>query len=221
MRYFMILAAILLAAPAIRAAEGNCGCFTPGIEEIIDLESRITDLPAPVYQYARYYSGWSVTQIVNGKTVIRKFVQGQYLPVQGETSGIHIVEGRRLRPPKTEGCIANYDIPLLSDAFEIYARCNHPGGWIPSAEEIVELEGRLTLPKGAEALADYARHYAGVTEDGRRLVLGVLLSGGEAPGITVESELEVPLANGSGCAAISVRYNPATKLSSVRCNETR
>jgi hypothetical protein len=219
MRNIVFLACVVFAASASRAAEDDCGCFTPTAEQIADLETRITDLPAPVYDYARYYSGWAVTATVNGRTVIRRYVQGQYLPLRGDAeAGIHIVEGRRLPPPKTEGCIANYDVPLLSDAFEIYARCNRPEGWTPDAAGIVALETRLALPPGAAPLARYARHYAGITESGVHLIQGIFVSAaGAVPGVVIESEVELPVIAGTGCDMIEVQFNPETALGSAHC----
>ena len=120
------------------------------------------------------------------------------------------------------------DAPPQSDAFQLAPRCNAPGGWTPGAAEIAELEHTIVLPHGAAPLARYARHYAGVTEAGVRLIRGVFVDGAGvapdatvAPGVTVASEVELPApSSGDGCHAIEVEHNPETKQASVHCSDT-
>lgn len=221
MRKYMFLTAVLMAASKVTAAEDNCACFTPTVEQIAAFEERVAELPEPIYRYARYYAGWLLPpETVNGQTVMRRRIQGQFVPLKAsEASAVHIVEGRRLPPLRGEGCIANVDIPPQNDAFLLFPRCNRPGGWTPGAAEIADLERRVVLPQGARPLDRYARHYAGVTDSGVRLIRAVFLDFAEGtPGINVESEIELPLIVEDGCAAIDVEYNPETKLSSVRCH---
>lgn len=221
MRKVMLLVAVLGAASIGRAAENTCGCFTPTQEQIAGLEARITDLPEPIYHYARYYSGRSVPLATSkGQTVVQSRIQAQFLPLKpGEASAIHVVEAR-LPLLKGEGCIANLAVPPTDDAFEIYARCNRVGAWTPNAAEIAELERRLALPQGAAPLGRYARHYAGIADSGVRLIRGVFVdfAGATTPGIVVESEVELPLIAEDGCSAIVVEYNSETKLGSARCS---
>ena len=90
-----------------------------------------------------------------------------------------------------------------------------------SPTQIAELERRLAMPEGTAPLARYARHYAGITESGVRLIRGVLLDAADsAPGVAIESEIELPLIETDGCGAIEVDYNPATTLASVHCHRT-
>jgi hypothetical protein len=224
MRGYLILSAVLLAATSAPiAAEQDCRCFTPTAENIRPIEEGITDLPDPIYRYARYYAGVVLPpEPSRGQGAARRRVLAEFVPSEsGEPPAIHIVEDGRLPPLHGEGCIANRDIPPMNNAFEIYARCNRPGGWRPSTAEIAELERRLALPSGTAPLARYARHYAGVTESGVRLIKGVLLDAADsAPGIVVESEIELPLIEKDGCAGIEVDYNPETTLASVRCHKT-
>jgi len=222
MRKLALLAAILLGFPALGASGEDCACFTPTAEQISEIESRITDLPAPVYGYARYYAGRFLAPVTfRGQTVIPRRVDAQFRPPgAGDDPGIHIVAGGRLPPLRSEGCISYLDDPPSNDAFEIYARCNRPGGWTPSPAEIAGLETRLTVPVGTRPLDRYARHYAGVTESGVRLIRGVLVSAADGrAGITVETEIELPLVGDDGCGVITAQYNPDTQLGSIHCGK--
>jgi hypothetical protein len=220
MRKFILLTAVLMAVPAATAAEEHCGCFTPTPEQVTAFEDRIADLPEPLYRYARYYAGWSFPPATfQGHTVVPLRIQAQFVPLKpGEASAVHIVEGHRMPPLQGEGCVANVGIAPVSTS-QIYPRCNQPGGWTPSATEIAELERRLVLPQDAAPLERYARHYAGVTDSGVRLIHAVFVDvDGTTPGVVIESEVELPLVADGGCGAINLDYNPATKQGSVRCN---
>ena len=223
MRGIVVSILVLIAASASSAAGIECRCFAPTAQQVTRFEERITDLPEPTYHYARYYAGlWLPPVTFRGETVIPSRIQAQFLPLKpGEESAIHIVGGGRLPPLRGEGCVASLDDPPLNDAFQIYARCNEPGGWTPGTQDIADLERRLALPKGAGPLNRYARHYAGVTESGIRLIRGVLVnSPTSSPGIFVGSEIELPLVAEDACNAIDVAYNPETKLSSASCHVT-
>jgi hypothetical protein len=219
----MLLTVLLAAALAPMAAEQDCRCFTPTAEHIRPIEEGITDLPEPVYRYARYYAGVVLPpEPSKGQSAPRRRVLAEFVPSEsGEPPAIHIVEDGHLPPLHGEGCIANLDVPPMSNAFEIYARCNRPGGWTPNAAEIADLERFIALPAGAEPLERYARHYAGVTDSGVRLIKGVLMAApASSRGIALGSEIELPLIAEDGCAGIEVEYNPETKLASVHCHRS-
>jgi hypothetical protein len=88
-------------------------------------------------------------------------------------------------------------------------------GLAPSDTEIAEIEGRLQLPAEGSVRPDdvsdlptkeslrlhYARHYAGVIEDDRRIIVGVfvfLLSHDERPGAYIGSAAELPVIQDGG-----------------------
>jgi hypothetical protein len=96
------------------------------------------------------------------------------------------------------------------------------GAWTPSTEQIAELEGGLRIPQTLEAgpLQDYVRHYAGVTEFGRRIIVGVLVkkSPDDKPGVYIGNEAELPRIADGGCGIVTVRYDPSSKEIRARCN---
>jgi hypothetical protein len=222
MRKLMMLAALLAAASMVRAAEADCACFTPGAAEIVAFEERIAELPEPVYHYARYYSGRLLPPVTfRGQTIVPRRIEALYLPLrESEASGIHIVENGTLPPLKGEGCTTYIDTPPENDAFLLHPRCNAPGGWTPSADDIAALELRLTLPKDTAPLARFTRHYAGVTDFGTRLIRGVFVEAADGMGsVRVETEAELPYVLDDGCHVIAVDFNPETNQGSVRCSD--
>src|SRR5262249_50427019 len=105
--------------------------------------------------------------------------------------------------------------------------CVRPGVWVPGETEIADLESAMVLPFGLE-VGGYACHYAGVTENGRRMIRGVLVGGvfhdpAEKPGIYVgATEAELPAVADGGCDGIYLSYDPlARKMNSLECNGGR
>jgi hypothetical protein len=200
-------------------AEDDCRCWTPNAEQIAAAEAKIGGRPLPLGgldRYARYYAGTIDSD--------RRFIRGKLVPAGGnDAPGIHIVEGRML-PLQGEGCVANSE---PGGGPWLYLRCAHPGAWTPNDGQIAELEGVFHLPddsrraEKASSLFDYARHYAGVTEGDRRIVVGVFVIPrwhSETAGIYIESEAELPMIFDGGCGVITVRYDPSTKEIRSLCN---
>jgi len=70
------------------------------------------------------------------------------------------------------------------------------------------------------ALARYARHYAGVAEDGVRLIRGVFAdAAGTVPGVIVESEVELPVPS-EDAARDRSRAQSRDETASVHCSDT-
>jgi hypothetical protein len=226
---FMRLPFILFGVASVfsTAALGDdCRCWKPSAGDIAAVEAKIGSHALPLGsldRYARYYAGTISHD--------RRFIRGKLVPAGAtDTSGIHIVEGRML-PLQGEGCITNSD---PGGGPWLYLRCARPGAWTPSDIEIAEVEDRLQLSAEGSARPDvshlptkeglrqhYARHYAGVTEDDRRIVVGVfvfLLSRDETPGVYIGSEAELPVIYDGSCGVINVRYDPSNKEVSLRCN---
>ena len=212
----LVLIAVFAATSSARAAEHDCACFSPTQDQIVEFESRVTELPEPIYSYARYYSGRR-SSTASGK--MQSWIEAQFVPVTASrVSGIQIVD--RLPALKEEGCIASIGVPPPDNVFQIFPRCNRPGGWTPSAADIDELERRIALPRGTAPLARYQRHYAGVIEAGMRIIKGAFVASPNAqPGIVIGSEVELPVVGADDCLTVAVAFNPQTKLSSVRCGE--
>ena len=73
-------------------------------------------------------------------------------------------------------------------------------------------------------LQDYARHYAGVTEGDRRIIVGVFVIQrllDETAGIYIVSDAELPRISDGGCSVITVRYDPSSKQIRSQCNGVR
>lgn len=213
----MRLPLLLLGFAAVFATaalgEDDCRCWTPDAAQIAAAEAKIGGRPLPLGgldQYARYYAG----TIHSG----RRFIRGKLVPAGGnEAPGFHIVEGRML-PLEGEGCVTNSE---PEGGSWVYLRCAHPGAWTPNDRQIAELERLLRLPKNGGLLQDYARHYAGVTENDRRIVVGVFANPewhNETAGIYIASEAELPMVFDGGCGVITVRYDPSTKQMRSWCN---
>lgn len=121
-------------------------------------------------------------------------------------------------PLQGEGCISMFD---AGGGSGMYFRCARQGAWTPSDAQIAELEE--VLRQNAGQRPGYARHYAGVTEGGRRIIRGVLVDAKmlrQGPGVYVESEVELPAIDDGGCWVVHVTYDPSNREMTWRCGYT-
>ena len=212
-----VLIAILLAVPV--ASWADDGAFTPSPEQIAKFEAQLTGLPELTVNYARYYVGVvrPLTN-VNGEMVNPKRIDALFLPLKpGEAPAARAVEGGELPPLLAEGCVAY--MGLVPNVSRVALRCAHAGAWEPSDADIADLESHFVLPKGAMPLGQYARYYAGVGEEGVKLIRAVYIRNEHFMplGIHKVGEMDLPVIFDGGCRVISLQYNPQTKLSSSRC----
>ena len=91
--------------------------------------------------------------------------------------------------------------------------------WVPTANDIKELEGKVQMPRGAAPLNTFTREYAGRIERGHRLIVGVYSgSGGEIVIVKSPAELNDTTLDG-GCGMVSVQYDLTIhKVVDVRCH---
>ena len=89
--------------------------------------------------------------------------------------------------------------------------------WSPNSDQIVRLEKKLVLPRGARALRDYGRYYWGTTEKGTRVIHGALVWGQQI-GTHIINHQIFQKATDQGCDWIYVWYEPAKDMISVRCD---
>jgi hypothetical protein len=227
MPLFLLGFAAVLSTAAL--GEDDCRCWTPDAQQVAAAEARIASRPLPLGsldRYVRYYAGTISHD--------RRFISGKLVPASGDDApGVHIVEGR-MPPLQGDGCVTNSE---PGHETWVYLKCARPGSWTPSNRQIAELEGLLRLPvsplfrpgglsnpsRGEEGLVlrDYARHYAGVTEDDRRIVVGKFVTArwfDETAGIFIGSDAELPEIADGGCGVITVRYDPSTKEIRSWCN---
>jgi hypothetical protein len=208
-------ASLLLCAAALIYSAASNGSdrtwWSPSADQIGAFEAQIDGKSMPLGgldRYARYYSG-----VFYGS---RMFIRAKFVPLKdSDTTAIHVVAGE-MPPLQGEGCVGSLvaSVEPGHRAATVFLRCAHPGAWTPTAAQISDLEKQL------DGISDRARHYAGVTIDGRQIIKGVLLRGlpGEKPGVYVASEAELPLIADGGCSVINVDYDPVTQKLSHTCN---
>jgi hypothetical protein len=201
-RAFLAAVALALAASVAQAGPDICGCWTPEAGQIANMEKQLREggeVRGKLEDYGRYYAGG-----INGD---RKFIRAQLLPLApGEASAIHVVTGRKMTPLQAQGCIGGYDVLI---ARILYVACAAPGAWLPTKEQVALLEQRAELPAGAASMDLFLRSYAGVTEQGHRVIQAVYVRD-DNPGIVIASEAELPTFSEGGCMVVKLRYDPAT-----------
>ena len=98
---------------------------------------------------------------------------------------------------------------------------------VPSAREIREIEARLAMPVGAEAISNYFRYYWAEPESGTRwirgkfiampLMPGIRASEGN-PGLAIEYPGLIPKVMGAGCQVVELRFDPRTEtVDGIQC----
>jgi hypothetical protein len=91
--------------------------------------------------------------------------------------------------------------------------------WVPTANDIKELEGKLQMPKGAAPLNTFTREYAGRIERGHRLIVGLYFgSGGKFVIDKSPAELNDTTLDG-GCGIVNVEYDLTIhRVVDIRCH---
>jgi hypothetical protein len=209
MRIFIFLISIVAAYSTTVLGEDDCRCWTPNAQQIASLEEKIASRPMPLGnldRYARYYEG---TIFGTSDRIIR----GKFVPLAGnETPGVHIVEGR-MQPLQGEGCTSSFILGVEQSFHFICA-------WIPSDSQVAEVEDLLRQQQGrGHEYVKYARHYTGIIEGERRIILGIFERfNKKPPGVYVGSMSELPGIAGGGCGVLHVKFDPSNKQLDVKCN---
>jgi hypothetical protein len=91
--------------------------------------------------------------------------------------------------------------------------------WVPTANDIKELEGKVQMPKGAAPLNTFTREYAGRIEHGHRLIVGLYSgSGGRIIIDKSPAELSDTTLDG-GCGIVNVEYDLTIhRIVDIRCH---
>ena len=91
--------------------------------------------------------------------------------------------------------------------------------WVPTTNDIAELEGKVQMPKGAASLSTFTREYAGHIEHGHRLIVGLYSgSGGNVVIHKLPEELKDTTLDG-GCGVVNVEYDlKLHRIVYVRCH---
>jgi hypothetical protein len=91
--------------------------------------------------------------------------------------------------------------------------------WVPTADDIKELEGKVQMPKGAAPLNTFTREYAGRIERGHRVIVGLYSgSGGKIVIDKSPAELNDTTFDG-GCGIVNVEYDLTIhRVVDIRCH---
>jgi hypothetical protein len=91
--------------------------------------------------------------------------------------------------------------------------------WVPTADDIKELEGKVQMPRGAAPLNTFTREYAGRIERGHRLIVGLYSgSGGKIVIDKSPAELNDTTLDG-GCGIVNVEYDLTIhRVVDIRCH---
>jgi hypothetical protein len=91
--------------------------------------------------------------------------------------------------------------------------------WVPTANDIKELEGKVKIPNGAAPLNTFTREYAGRFEHGHRLIVGLYSGVGgrivihKSPKKLNETTLD------GGCGIVNVEYDLTShRVVDIRCH---
>jgi hypothetical protein len=91
--------------------------------------------------------------------------------------------------------------------------------WVPTVNDIRELESKIQMPKSAAPLNTFTREYAGHIERGHRVIVG--LYSGSSGRIVIDKspgELDDSTLDG-GCGIVNVKYDLTTnRLVDIRCH---
>ena len=79
-------------------------------------------------------------------------------------------------------------------------------GWVPTLEEIGELETKLQLPVGARPLKTFTREYAGIFEGGRQMIVGTYSASSDTV-IIAKSMQDLHMVYDGGCGIVQVKYD--------------
>ena len=96
--------------------------------------------------------------------------------------------------------------------------------WTPSQQDVARLEAKIrALPPTASPLFRYARYYAGVRENGHRVIIGRALLGdlvdSKLPGVYIVDRGQMPEILDGGCAILSVEFDLSSgAMDGPRCN---
>ena len=102
--------------------------------------------------------------------------------------------------------------------------CAADARWTPTQADIVRLESGLKLPMAptpSGALKDYARYYAGIVQNGHRMIRGefVAFDAAQRGSVHITSEDKFPVIMDGGCGVVNFVYDVQTgKTVSIGCN---
>ena len=80
------------------------------------------------------------------------------------------------------------------------------------------IERSVVLPRDAEPLEKYSRHYASVGDRTHRVIRGIYLLG-DSTGVFITTAEKLPVAFDGGCSVIAVEYDALSgSFLEVSCN---
>jgi len=88
----------------------------------------------------------------------------------------------------------------------------------PSKAEVEAIERSVVLPREAEELEKYSRHFASVGDTTHRVIRGIYFLG-DGPGVFITAAEQLPVVFDGGCNVITVEYDALSgSLLEVSCN---
>jgi len=118
------------------------------------------------------------------------------------------------------GRFYRFTAAILLSALAVF-QSGHAAGspWVPTANDIKELEGKVQMPRGAAPLNTFTREYAGRIERGHRLIVGLYSgSGGRIVIDKSPAELHDTTLDG-GCGIVNVGYDLTIhRVVDIRCH---
>jgi hypothetical protein len=91
--------------------------------------------------------------------------------------------------------------------------------WVPTVNDIKELEGKVQMPKGAAPLSTFTREYAGRIDHGHRVIVGLYSGSGgrividKSPADLNDSTLD------GGCGIVNIEYDITIhRVVDIRCH---
>jgi hypothetical protein len=108
--------------------------------------------------------------------------------------------------------------------FLVQPLCAADAGWSPTQADIMRLENGLKLPMAPSPsgpLKDYARYYAGIVQNGHRMIRGELVAfdAAQRGHVHITTEDKFPVIMDGGCGVVNLLYDVETgKTVSIGCN---
>jgi hypothetical protein len=88
----------------------------------------------------------------------------------------------------------------------------------PSKSAVSAIERSVVLPRGAESLEKYSRHYASTGDQTHRVIRGIYLLG-DGTGVVITTADKLPVAFDGGCSVITVECDALSgSFLEVSCN---
>ena len=99
--------------------------------------------------------------------------------------------------------------------------------WTPTMAQVQHVESIVHMPGDAQAITAYQRFYAGVVDNGRKIIEGIYLARGVTKDMQIDHSRDVQIVDANsiqfimdgGCLMVTVYYDVASDaITTARCN---